>query len=254
MEPIEGYADLQSEDPDGEGPKEAPEPMAKEMSGLNKVDDLTFEITLSAPNSAFESAIGYSAFNPLPQSFFDAGDDKTAWGKSPVGNGPFKFVSWTDNQEIKLTRNDDYAGEKAKVKDVTIKIYQDADAAYADLTSDNLDFLQQVPTSVLAGDTWKNDLGERAIDKPVLVVQTFVTPIYAGEAVRQRRLPARAVDGDRSGQDHQADLRGHPDPVQGLLARRRSTATRRPAASSARSTRPRPRNCWRRPASPARSP
>ena len=199
MEPIEGYADLQSEDPDDDGPQEAPEPAAKEMSGLTKVDDLTFEITLSAPNSAFESAIGYSAFNPLPQSFFDAGDDKTAWGKEPVGNGPFKFVSWTDNQEIKLTRNDDYAGEQAKVKDVTVKMYQDADAAYADLTSDNLDFLQQVPTSVLAGDTWKNDLGERAIDKPVLVVQTFVSPVYVGkpyDSADFRHALSMAIDRD----------------------------------------------------------
>src|SRR3954451_960752 len=36
---IDGYADLQSEDPDGDGPKKAPEPKAKELKGLKKVDD-----------------------------------------------------------------------------------------------------------------------------------------------------------------------------------------------------------------------
>jgi oligopeptide transport system substrate-binding protein len=179
MEKIDGYADLQSEDPDGDGPKKAPEPAAKEMKGLKKIDDLTFEVTLSAPFGAFETTLGYAAFSPLPQSFFDA-PDKTVWGKSPVGDGPFKFVSWTDNQEIKITRNDDYKGTMPKVKDVTYKLYQDQDAAYSDLVSDNLDFQQQVPTSVLAGDTWKTDLGDRAIDRPVLVVQTITAPIYAG--------------------------------------------------------------------------
>ncbi|MEJ2579266.1 MAG: ABC transporter substrate-binding protein [Kineosporiaceae bacterium] len=181
MEKIDGYADLQSEDPDGEeGPQEAPAPAAKEMKGLKKIDDTSFEVTLSAPFGAFETTLGYTAFSPLPQSFFDAGDDKTAWGKNPVGNGPFKFVGWTDNQEIKITRNDDYTGTKPKVKDVTFRLYQNQDAAYSDLLSDNLDFQQQLPTAALAGGKWKTDLGDRGMERPVLVVQTITMPIYAG--------------------------------------------------------------------------
>lgn len=180
MEKIAGYADLQSEDPDGDGPERAPEPAAKEMKGLKKIDDKSFEVTLSAPFGAFETTLGYAAFSPLPQSFFDAGDDKTAWGKKPVGDGAFKFVSWTDNQEIKITRNDDYAGPKPNVKDVTYKLYQDQAAAYSDLLSNNLDFQQQLPTSALAGDKWKTDLGDRGLERPVLVVQTVTAPLYAG--------------------------------------------------------------------------
>ncbi len=179
FEPIAGFADLQSEDPDGDGPKTAPEPKAKEMSGLKKIDDSSFEITLAAPSSAFQNALGYTAFSPLPEAFFSAADP-AAWGKEPIGNGPFKFVSWNDNVEIKLTRNDDYKGTMPAVKDVTVKMYQDLDAAYSDLTSNNLDFLKQVPVSVLAGDLWKTDLGDRALDAPVLAVETVTAPIYAG--------------------------------------------------------------------------
>ena len=72
LEKIEGFADLQSEDPDADGPKKAPEPKAKTMTGLKKVDDLTFTVTHTAPFSAFETTLGYPVFSPLPTSFFEA--------------------------------------------------------------------------------------------------------------------------------------------------------------------------------------
>ncbi|MCX5208467.1 hypothetical protein OG689_04010 [Kitasatospora sp. NBC_00240] len=47
---------------------------------------------------------------------------------------------------------------------VVCKMYSTAEAAYADLQSDNLDVLDQVPPSALAG--YRSDLGSRAIDAP----------------------------------------------------------------------------------------
>ena len=100
------------------------------MSGLEVVDDQTFKVTLAAPFSIFPVKLGYSAFVPLPDAFFSSTPE--AFGKKPIGNGPVKFVSWQDNVEIKLTRFDDYKlDDKVKVKDVTVKLYQDQDAAYA---------------------------------------------------------------------------------------------------------------------------
>jgi len=176
---IEGYADVHSEDPDGEeGPQKAPAPKAQTMSGLAVVDDYTFTIKLSAPFSIFPVKLGYSAYYPLPESFFAAAD-KNEWGKKPVGNGPVKFVSWTDNVEVKFTRFDDYTlDDKVKIKDVTVKLYQEDTAAYADLIANNLDFQQQVPVSALAGEKWKADLGNRAMTVDIPVQQIIAFPIY----------------------------------------------------------------------------
>jgi oligopeptide transport system substrate-binding protein len=175
---IAGFADVQSEDPDGaDGPQKAPEPKAKTMSGLELVDDYTFKVTLSSPFSIFPTKLGYSAFMPLPDAFFTSTPE--AFGKKPIGNGPVKFVSWQDNVEVKLTRFDDYAlDDKVKIKDVTVKIYQEDTAAYNDLLSDNLDFQQQIPVSALAGDKWKTDLGDRAMNTPVPVTQIIAFPNY----------------------------------------------------------------------------
>ncbi len=61
FEKIAGYDDLQGENPS-----------ARTLSGLAKVDDLTFTVTLSQPYSEFKSMLGYTAFYPLPKAAFSA--------------------------------------------------------------------------------------------------------------------------------------------------------------------------------------
>ncbi|MFG1798804.1 ABC transporter substrate-binding protein [Micromonospora carbonacea] len=175
---IAGFADVNTADPDGpEGPQKAPEPKAKEMSGLKVVDDWNFEVTLSAPTAVFPTKLGYSTFMPLPDAFFSGSAEE--FGKKPIGNGPVKFVSWENNVQIKLTRFDDYQlRDKMKIKDVTIKMYQDDTAAYSDLVSGNLDFMQQVPVSAIAGDKWKSDLTDRAISSTTPSTGIIAFPIY----------------------------------------------------------------------------
>jgi len=174
--PIKGYDDVSPSAPKG-SPKgtKPPAPTAKTMSGLKVVSPTEFTVELSEPYSPFESELGYYAFDPMPKVFFQ---DPEKFGRNPVGNGPFKFVEWNDNADIKVTRLDGFQGTKPKVKDVTYKLYQDLDAAYADLTSGNLDFLQRIPTADLAGDKYKTDLGSRSVNKPVLQYDMIQFPLY----------------------------------------------------------------------------
>jgi ABC-type oligopeptide transport system substrate-binding subunit len=67
---IDGYAQMQSVDPDGDGPKKADEPKAKKLTGLKKVNDTTFTVTLSSGFAGWESVMGYDAFLPLPKAAF----------------------------------------------------------------------------------------------------------------------------------------------------------------------------------------
>ncbi|MGC5021739.1 peptide ABC transporter substrate-binding protein [Micromonospora sp. DT47] len=193
---IAGFADVNTTDPDDDGPKKAPEPTSKTMSGLKVVDDWNFEVTLAAPTAVFPTKLGYSTFMPLPDSFF-AGKAED-FGKKPVGNGPVKFVSWENNVAIKLTRFDDYAlRDKMKIKDVNVKIYQDDTAAYNDLVSGNLDFQQQVPVSSLAGDKWKSDLGDRAISSTTPVTGIIAFPIYDARFKNPKLRKAISLSVDR---------------------------------------------------------
>jgi len=172
---IQGFSDVNPAPPAGS--EKAPAPKAKEMSGLKVVDDNTFTVTLNAPFSIFPTKLGYSAFMPLPDAFFTMKPE--AFGRKPIGNGPVKFVSWTDNQEIKLTRFDDYTlDDKATVKDVTVKLYDTDTAGYDDLISGSIDFMEQVPVSALAGEKWKADLTNRAHEAPTPTTGIIAFPMY----------------------------------------------------------------------------
>ena len=76
------------------------------MTGLKVVDDTTFTIQTSEAVSNLPVRLGYSAFAPLPDSFFA---DPKAFEKKPIGAGPFKMDS-ISNTEFVLSKFADYSG------------------------------------------------------------------------------------------------------------------------------------------------
>lgn len=71
----------------------------------------------------------------------EAGD---GYALSPVGTGPFKFVSWKKNQEIVLEKNPDYFGESAKVDKLTFRIIPESATGIAELQTGGIDVLLNV--------------------------------------------------------------------------------------------------------------
>ena len=57
----------------------------------------------------------------------------------PTGTGPFVFEKWERGQQITLTRNDNYWGEKAKVSTVIVRTISDAKARTQELQAGNID-------------------------------------------------------------------------------------------------------------------
>ncbi|GAA2797582.1 peptide ABC transporter substrate-binding protein [Crossiella cryophila] len=177
FEQIKGFRDVNTVDPDGaNGPQKAPEPKAKEMSGLKAVDDYTITVDFTEPHVIFKVKLGYSAYMPLPDAFFK---DAKAFEAKPIGNGPFKFVSRTPKQDIKLERYEEYKGDdKPKIKKVKVAIYTGTEAAYAAVKGNQLDFLDTIPPSGLAGNLWKTDLKGRSQSFQGLSVQILNFPVY----------------------------------------------------------------------------
>ncbi|SMQ68266.1 ABC transporter substrate-binding protein [Agreia sp. VKM Ac-1783] len=145
------------------------------LTGLKVVDDTTFTVALTSPKSDFPLRLGYSAFFPLPKSAFA---DMAAFGENPIGNGPYMLAgagAWKHNEKIDLVVNPDYKGGRVpKNGGVTIVFYATQDAAYSDLQGGNLDVLDAVPDS--AYQTFQSDLGDRAVNQPAAVFQSFTIP------------------------------------------------------------------------------
>ncbi|BFM23040.1 ABC transporter substrate-binding protein [Microbacterium sp. che218] len=161
-----------------------------ELTGLKKVDDYTFTIELSKPAADFALRLGYSAFFPLPDSAFA---DMAAFGENPIGNGPYKLASdsaWQHNVQIDLVKNDDYQGGRTVANGgLTVVFYASQDAAYADLLGGNVDVIDAIPPASQA--TFTSDLGDRAVNQPAAVFQSFTIPErlahFSGEEGKLRR-------------------------------------------------------------------
>lgn len=141
----------------------------EKLEGLKVVDDLTFTIALNSPEQDFPAQLGYSAFYPLHESAYD---DMDAYGQNPITNGPYKLSEWNHNQDATVVPNEEYKGGQTPQNDgIKFVFYASQDAGYADLLSGNLDVLDAVPDS--AFDVYETDLGERAVNQPTAIFQSF---------------------------------------------------------------------------------
>src|SRR5262249_45542896 len=130
--------------------------------------------TLSKPIPYFVYKLGYEVFDPLPESFYK---DPKAAGEHPIGNGPYKFVSWQHKKQIEVAKFADYKGPNAaKNGGVLFKNYTSLETAYEDLKSGNVDVLRQIAPKDLP--VYKTDLGDRAVDKAYSAIQTIAVAFY----------------------------------------------------------------------------
>ncbi|WP_044098314.1 peptide ABC transporter substrate-binding protein [Bifidobacterium bohemicum] len=159
---IKGYDDLQQKGLNG----------TEQLSGLKVLDDTTFTVDMSKPDSIFPVKVGYMAFAPLPDSFYK---DPKAFGDKPVGNGPYKLAEWSHGQEIRLVRNGYYHGNvKPRNQGITFRIYTKVDAAYADVQGGNLDVMDTVPPADTK--SFMSDPTVVAYNKPGSIIQMFSIP------------------------------------------------------------------------------
>lgn len=177
---IEGFDDVQG---DVEITEEGEvvvheEPKTDKMSGLKVVDDTTFEVTLSEPFAIWPMTVGYTAFFPLPESFFD---DPEAFGEQPVGNGPWQANEpFVPGQGITLDKYPEYAGDDAANADrVELRVYTDDDTGYNDTLNGTLDIDDTLPNSALS--TAADDFGDRFIESERGDITNLGFPLYLKE-------------------------------------------------------------------------
>jgi oligopeptide transport system substrate-binding protein len=197
FEPFEGWDAMQC----GNNAKDEPDcdakpPKAKTLTGLKVVDDTTFTIKTTAPVSNLPVRLGYTAFAPLPDSFFK---DPKAFANKPIGAGPFSFDS-KDTTKMVLTKFADYSGSKpANVDKVTFRIYTDDGAAYNDVVANNLDYTNTIPADRLTGDLYKTELPDRNSNTPSGTIQALdFSPVdeQLQKSVELRKSISMAIDRD----------------------------------------------------------
>jgi oligopeptide transport system substrate-binding protein len=172
---IEGYDELNPEDPDDDGPKQAPKPPTDKLKGLKVVDQQTFTVTLTAPFSQYPLSLAFLGFAPMPKAAYT---DLKKYNEAPIGNGPFMMDgTWQHNRQIKLKKNPNYKGPRpAQSEGVTFRIYPNRETAFTDLRAGKIDFQQSIPAPLVP--QAKRTLSDRFKAVPSGTMDYLEFPLY----------------------------------------------------------------------------
>jgi peptide/nickel transport system substrate-binding protein len=108
------------------------------VKSIDVTDDATVKVTLStySDNWLFHMAAGSACI----VSSKSVANNKT----NPIGTGPFKFSNWNRGASLALTRNDEYWGNKAKLRDVEFRFISDGNAMNNALKAGDIDAIGQI--------------------------------------------------------------------------------------------------------------
>jgi peptide/nickel transport system substrate-binding protein len=145
----------------------AAKPILAPSNQAEILDDLTARINLSGPNTRFPlyltSQLGYV---PSPAWLAAAKADPDL-NQQPVGTGPFKFESRTQDQSTKFVRNDDYWNGPVHLDSIEFVIQTDPARRADQLLAGELDVMHSSDPQTIAQlrgeqgiNRYENDTGE----------------------------------------------------------------------------------------------
>ena len=160
---------------------------AKDVSGIVVRDDSTVVLTLEEPLNIFPKllAMPVAAIVPTPTP--------PGFDQNPVGSGPWRFVSWSHDDAIVLTRNERYWGSPPKSDSLRIRIIPEPLTQAAEYEAGQLSVVE-----VPVGETrqWEQNHADELQRRPGLkeyyvAINTTRGPL---KDVRVRRALNHAVD------------------------------------------------------------
>jgi peptide/nickel transport system substrate-binding protein len=128
--------------------------IVQDVDTITVKDKYTLQIVLKKPLASFLQTLFIGI---LPKHLLEGQDlTDTPFNKNPIGTGPFKFISWSEN-EIILQGNPSYFLGRPYLNQIRVRVYPDREAAWAKLMAGEVDFfdsltpanyeiLKQVPT------------------------------------------------------------------------------------------------------------
>ena len=117
----------------------------KDIADIEIVDPYTIRFKTAAPapllpNNLSRISIMPSEMETLPTKELDM-------GKGVVGTGPFKFISWQQDDRVNLVANPDYWGGAPAWDKVTFRFISNNSSRVAALLAGDVDLIENVPTT-----------------------------------------------------------------------------------------------------------
>lgn len=160
-------------------------------------DDNTVVMTLSYPDVSLIAKLSWYGTFIMPKHIYEGTDySNNPANQQPIGTGPFKFVEFQKGVQVVLERNDDYWGDKPKMKTLKWSIIPDATTAFQSFVNGEVDYYTSIP--VMNVNDFDNDPNFEIV--PVIGInRSYVTFNQENEHfkdVKVRQAIAYAIDRD----------------------------------------------------------
>lgn len=116
---------------------------------IEATGDLQVTIKLTEPSGTFPYVASTTAMHVMPKSLIDSTPDTPT--QSPIGTGPYKFVSWEAGSKITLEKHDQYWQDgKPYFQTAVFQIVTDPTTRSAGLSTGELNMVRDIPPDQLA--------------------------------------------------------------------------------------------------------
>jgi peptide/nickel transport system substrate-binding protein len=184
-------------------------PNLRNIREMDAPDDFTFVVTLKKPHAnALENINNRVIMTKAAAEKMGEADS------SPIGTGPFKFVSWERSGQFVLRRNESYWGQPPKIEEVIYKAVKEDAARIAALEAGQADIISNIPPHEVARLKANPRLRVQPVQglRPIFLV---LSPAYKPlDNVKVRRAITHAIDRERI---IKHILEGNAYPLSGLV-------------------------------------
>ncbi|MCG1020103.1 peptide-binding protein [Sutcliffiella horikoshii] len=164
----------------------------EKIEKVEKIDDLTVQVTLNAVDPKIHIALGYPI---LPEHILgevaiaDLGEYTEFNTKNPIGAGPFKFEKWEDGQYVRVVANDDYWDGRPYLDSLTYRIIPDADALMTALAAGDVHYYTVPASDIATAKEWEAN-GQLKIESGLALSYSYLgynlrNPLFEDKTVRQ---------------------------------------------------------------------
>jgi peptide/nickel transport system substrate-binding protein len=184
-------------------------PNLRNIREMDAPDDFTVILTLKKPD-----ANGLEDINNRVIMKQSAAEKMGELDRTPIGTGPFKFVSWERGGQFVMRRNEKYWGQAPKIDEVIYKSIQEDAARIAALESGQADIISNIPPHEVPRLKANRRIRVQPVEglRPIFLV---LSPAYKPlDNVKVRRAIAHAIDRNTI---IKHILEGNAYPLRGLI-------------------------------------